>query len=69
MTNDKITLRDIYEVVEKSNDKMDRRMCELEDRVNCLEDFKARILGMAAVIAAFVGSATAWIWKRVTNEV
>jgi len=68
MTNDKITLRDIYEVVEKYNDKIDKRMCELEDRVNILENFKARVLGMAAVIAAFVGSFTAWIWKRLTNE-
>jgi len=69
MTKNDITLRDIYEVVEKYNEKLDKRMCELEDRVSLLENFKARVLGMAAVIAAFVGSATAWIWKQITKEV
>ena len=69
MTKNDITLRDIYEVVEKYNERLDKRMADLETRVNCLEDFRARILGMAAVIAAFAGSVTAWIWKRVTNEV
>jgi hypothetical protein len=66
MTNDKVSLKDIYEIVDRMEQKLDKRMCQLEGRVDVLEDFKARILGMAAVVAAFVGSVTAWLWKKVT---
>ena len=68
MTKNEITLKDIYEVVNRLEERMDKRMCEVEERVNILEDFKAKILGMAAIIAAFVGGFSAWLWKRITGE-
>ena len=67
MANSKVTLKDIYDVMNRLEDKMDKRLSDIEGRVDILEDFKSRILGIAAIIAAFTGTVTAWIWKKVTG--
>ena len=64
-----ITLKDVYEVVNRIEDKFDIRMATLEKRVDILEDFKGRVLGMAAAISAVVGIIGNWIWRQVTKEV
>jgi len=66
-TNGKISLRDVYEIVYRLEDKLDKRMCHIEDRVDNLEDFKSRILGVTAFVSAFVGSIAAWTWNRITG--
>jgi hypothetical protein len=61
-----VSLNDIYAVVNRLEDKMDQRMCAIEKRVDILEDFKGRVLGMAMVLAAFTAAAVDWIWKKIT---
>ncbi len=63
-----VSLQDIYIVVNRLEDKMDIRLKDVESRVDILEDFRGRILGMAAVVSAFVGLVSAWIWRKVTGE-
>lgn len=63
-----ITLKDIYEVVNRLEDKMDVRIADIEKRVDILEDFKGGVLGMAAVISAIVGIVGNWVWRKVTKE-
>lgn len=68
MTKSSISLRDIYDVVNRLEDKMDRRMEEVEKRVDLLEDFKGRALGILGVVS-FVGSAVfSWLWGKITNQ-
>lgn len=68
MTKDTVTLNNIYEVVNRLEDKLDKRMCELEDRVGVLEQFKARILGIGIIIGAFVGIFVDWIKSKLLDS-
>jgi uncharacterized membrane protein len=67
MTN-KVSLKDIYEVVNRLEDKMDKRLCDVEDRVDILEDFKGKVLGIAVVISIAAGTISTWIWKKIIGE-
>ena len=64
MTNSKVSLKDIYEVVNRLEDKMDKRLCDVEKRVDILEDFKGRILGMSAVVGSIFGALVSWFLKE-----
>lgn len=66
MANDKITLRDIYEIVDRLEIKMDKRLYILENRTNALESFKDNLAGK---ITLFVGVLSicitiAWDWIK-----
>ena len=64
-----ITLRDIYEVVNRLEDKMDKRVEILEVRVDKIEDVQAKIIGGVSIIGLFVGGAVTWIWDRIRGRV
>ena len=68
MSNSKVTLNDIYAVMNRLEDKMDARVSEIEKRVDILEDFRSKLLGMSALVAALTGTLTAWIWKKIAGE-
>lgn len=68
-TNGKVTLKDIYEIVNRLEDKMDERLCSVEKRVDILEDFKSRILGIATIISVISGAVFSWFWERVTRKI
>lgn len=66
--NNRVTLKDVYEVVNRLEDKMDTRLKDLEDRVETNESFRNRFLGIAAVIGAFAGGAASIFWERITGK-
>ena len=68
MNGSKVSLKDIYDVVNRLEDKIDRRMCDVENRVDVLEDFRGKVLGMAAMISVMAGTIAAWVWRKVTGE-
>ena len=61
-------LKDTNLAVNRLEDKIDRRLCEIENRVDTLEDFKGRILGIGSIIAALFGVIGAWIWDKLTRK-
>ena len=70
MTNgNKVTLKDIYEVVNRLEEKMDKRMCHAEERIDILEDFKSRILGIATIVSVISGAVFSWLWERLTRKI
>jgi hypothetical protein len=68
MANNKISLKDIYEIVNRLEDKMDRRLLILENRVDILEEFKGKVLGIAGFIGALAGSVISVIWNSITGK-
>ena len=67
MSKESITLKDVYDAVNRVEDKMDKRITPLESRIDNLEDFKGRALGIFGVIS-FLGSAVfSWAWERITK--
>lgn len=53
MTNN-ITLRDIYDICDRLEQKMDKRMCIVEKKIDTLESFRDNLLGKVAVIVALI---------------
>lgn len=69
MGRESITLKDVYDAVNRVEDKMDRRFTPLENRVDTLEDFKGRALGVLGIVS-FVGSAIfSWGWNKLTKNI
>lgn len=64
-----ITLNDIYQVVNRLEDKMDERLKLVENRVDTLEDFKGKSLGIMSAIMFVVSGIFTWIWERLTKSV
>lgn len=48
------TLKDVYDVVSRLEDKVDTRFNNLEDRVDRLENWRWYIMGSIAVVVAVV---------------
>ena len=70
MTNgNRVTLKDIYEVCNRLEEKMDKRMCHAEERIDILEDFKSRILGIATIVSVISGAVFSWLWERLTRKI
>ena len=64
-----VTLNDIYSVVNRLEDKFDKRMCDDEKRIDKLEEFQSKIIGGIAIVGLFVGGAVTWIWERIRGRV
>lgn len=62
-----ITLKDIYEVVNRLEDKVDKRLGTVEVRVDKLEDVQAKIIGGVSIVGLFVGGAVTWVWEKITK--
>ena len=71
MNNGKVTLRDIYEIVDRLETKMDKRLCVVEEKVNELESFRDKLKGqlalITAVISAFLTLTIDWIRSKAGN--
>lgn len=62
-----VTLRDIYEVVERLENKMDQRIKELENDVEQIKDNQNKALGVVAVLSLFFSAAATWMWNKLTG--
>ena len=59
---DKITLRDIYEIVDRLETKMDKRLCLLENRTNTLESFKDNLAGKITLFVGVLSICITIVW-------
>ena len=65
--NGKVTLRDVYDVVNRLEDKMDTRLKEIERCVEQNTNFRYKLLGCAGVIGAVAGGAVSVVWEKLTK--
>ncbi len=63
-----ITLKDIYEVVNRLEDKTDRRLQDVEIRLDKVEDMQSKIIGAVSIVGLFVGGAITWVWGKITGK-
>lgn len=68
MNEDKVTLRDIYDVVERVEDKMDRRFEAVERDISNLKAFQNRTLGVVSIFSGLVSVITVYIWNKITGQ-
>lgn len=71
----KITINDVYNVVNRLEDKMDRKFERYEEeqdkilsRVTTIESFNNRALGVLSVVSVFVNIAASYVWNTVIGK-
>lgn len=68
MSGGNVTLRDIYDAVERLEAKLDRRIEKIEARTDSLETFQNRALGIVSVFSVFISLIANFIWTRITGD-
>ena len=72
MAGDKITGQYLLERMDRMEisilSSMNTKYKEIDDRVNKVESFQDKVLGISAILSSFVGLITAYVWKKVTGE-
>ena len=66
-SNDNVTLRDVYDAVNRIEDKLTKRIDNVEEDVNELQSFQNRILGIATVLSVFISGAATFVWQKITK--
>jgi len=65
MTNDKVTLSDVYQVSNRIEDKLDK----LECRVGVLELWRAEMMGKITLIVGIVSLCFTALWDWVRKQI
>lgn len=68
MTDSKITLRDVYDAIQRVEDKYDRRFEGIEANITKLQEFQNKTLGILGVVSVFISLAATWVWQKLTNS-
>ena len=68
MSKTAITLKDVYDIVNRLEEKYDNQYNLLEGRTRQLENFQNRAMGILGVIALFSGAITNFIFGKLTGK-
>ena len=72
MANGKVLLRDVYEITNRIEEKLDVSIAKIDTRVSALEIWKAQFIGQLTVIVGIINLAVAvsfdWIKKQVFQD-
>lgn len=63
-----ITLRDVYDIANRLEGKMDTRLERHELRIEGLENNQSRALGVLSVISLFISGAMTLLWNRLLGR-
>lgn len=67
-TNNKATIQDVYNIVNRLEDKMDARLISVEKQCDRNTGFINRAIGIGGIIGAVVGGAISIFWNKVNGE-
>lgn len=68
MANERVTLREVYDIVERIEGKFDKRFNDHEQRIRANEGWKNRAIGVAGILSAFVSIMASWLWNAITQN-
>lgn len=68
MTKNTITLKDVYDVVNRLEDKMDKRLTDLEDRMEVNEAFRNKAAVSLGVFTTFFTAFASWFWSDIMKR-
>jgi len=63
-----VSVADVYEIVERIERKLDKRVDGIEERLYNAEGFINRARGVLIVLGIFTASIGAWVWQKVTQH-
>lgn len=68
MPEDRVTLRDVYEVMNRIEAKFEKRLDSVEEDIEKIKSFQNKALGIMSVITIFASGASSFIWNKVTGK-
>ena len=68
MSKDTVSLRDIYDAIEKLEHRIGERFERIEGRVSIIEAFQNKALGVLTIVTAFISVAATYVWNKVTGD-
>lgn len=63
-----VTLKDVYDVVNRIEDKLTKRIEEAEQEIEELQNFQNRVLGISMALSVFISGAATFIWNKITKN-
>ena len=60
-----VNLRDIYEIVERLENKIDKRIVVAESKIDKLESFNNKVVGMWLAITTIISIASSWVVQKI----
>jgi len=65
---DNVSLRDIYEAVERVEEKMSKKIEKVECDVEVLQAFQNKALGILSVVSLFASAIASFIWDKISGK-
>lgn len=63
-----VTLKDVYDAVNRLEDKFEKRIKPIETDVNELQKFQNRAMGVLTVFSTFIGLIATFVWNRIIGS-
>lgn len=67
MTSDRVSMKDLYQAIERLETKIDEKVSNNSSRIDKLETFKDRWAGAITLLSIFGGAVAAWFWERIVR--
>lgn len=64
MAKSMVTLKDVYEIVQRVEDKMDAQFSDHVKRIRENESFRARATAIFSFLSIFSGVVASYVWER-----
>lgn len=72
MTDDRVTLRDVYDAINRVEDNLKKefngRLIKVEQDIEHIKSFQNRFLGVMSIISLFLSAAATYIWNQLINR-
>ena len=68
MANERVTLRDVYEIVERLELKVDSKIGKIDARVDVIENFQSRALGILSFLTFLISMSAGAIWNTILGR-
>lgn len=62
------TTKDLWDVSNRIEEKLDRKLEAIEHRLYSLESYQNRAAGIVTVIALFASAIAAWVWTKIIGS-
>lgn len=68
MVRNSITIKDIYDIVNRLEDKFDNKFTDLDNRVGKLEGFMNRAIGILGLFTTIISLTITYVWNKLIGK-
>jgi len=68
MANSRVTLRDVYEITDRIEQKLDTMNRDFNERISALELWKADLMGKVTMLVGLISLAFSMLWDYIKSK-